>query len=263
MHLKGVFFPSQEAAAHMGANKSGHIVNITAGIAMQPNAKVPALLPVLIKGGLNSATRGLAIELAASNVKVNAVAPGIIATPMHSQDEATQAFFRTLAPSGTTGVTDDVVNAVLYLTESSFTSGTILPVDGGGSAGGADHHRQQPGLVRVELAAVNQCSGNSRGLFQPRVPGAQWGNGAMGNAKWLGVRLRDILDVAGSEEELGKAVGTDERLGKVTYVSLHGMDRARELAAQSHARAIGLLDGVDGQVDDLAGIADTAFTRQS
>lgn len=52
-------------------------------------------------------------------------------------------------------------------------------------------------LPRVELAAVNQCSGNSRGLFQPRVPGAQWGNGAMGNAKWLGVQLRDILDIAG------------------------------------------------------------------
>lgn len=52
-------------------------------------------------------------------------------------------------------------------------------------------------LPRVEMAAVNQCSGNSRGLFQPRVPGAQWGNGAMGNAKWLGVRLRDILDFAG------------------------------------------------------------------
>jgi NAD(P)-dependent dehydrogenase (short-subunit alcohol dehydrogenase family) len=54
---------------------------------------------------------------------------------MHSEDEATQSFFRTLAPTGTTGVTDDVVNAVLYLTESSFTTGTILPVDGGGSAG--------------------------------------------------------------------------------------------------------------------------------
>lgn len=134
-NLKGVFYPSQQAAAHMGANQSGHIVNITAGIAMQPNAKVPALLPILIKGGLNNATRGLAIELAASNVKVNAVAPGIIATPMHSEDEATQAFFRTLAPTGTTGVTDDVVNAVLYLTESNFTTGTILPVDGGGSAG--------------------------------------------------------------------------------------------------------------------------------
>lgn len=134
-NLKGVFFPTQQAAAHMAANKAGHIVNITAAIAMQPNVKVPALLPVLIKGGLNNATRALAIELAASNVKVNAVAPGIIATPMHSEDEATQSFFRTLAPSGTTGVTDDVVNAVLYLTESNFTSGTILPVDGGGSAG--------------------------------------------------------------------------------------------------------------------------------
>ncbi|MBV7534152.1 SDR family oxidoreductase [Duganella sp. sic0402] len=134
-NLKGVFFPSQQAAAHMGANKSGHIVNITASIAMQPNVKVPALLPVLIKGGLNHATRGLAIELAASNVKVNAVAPGIIATPMHSQDDATQAFYRTLSPTGTTGVTDDIVNAVLYLTESNFTTGTILPVDGGGSAG--------------------------------------------------------------------------------------------------------------------------------
>ncbi|MYM67890.1 SDR family oxidoreductase [Pseudoduganella sp. FT55W] len=134
-NLKGVFFPSQQAAAHMGANKSGHIVNITASIAIQPNVKVPALLPVLIKGGLNNATKALAIELAASNVKVNAVAPGIIATPMHSEDEATQSFFRTLAPTGTTGVTDDVVNAVLYLTESNFTTGTILPVDGGGSAG--------------------------------------------------------------------------------------------------------------------------------
>ncbi|WP_373991752.1 SDR family NAD(P)-dependent oxidoreductase [Duganella sp. BuS-21] len=134
-NLKGVFFPTQQAAAHMSANKSGHIVNITASIAMQPNVKVPALLPVLIKGGLNNATRGLAIELAASNVKVNAVAPGIIATPMHSEDEATQSFFRTLAPTGTSGVTDDVVNAVLYLTESNFTTGTILPVDGGGSAG--------------------------------------------------------------------------------------------------------------------------------
>jgi DMSO/TMAO reductase YedYZ molybdopterin-dependent catalytic subunit len=53
------------------------------------------------------------------------------------------------------------------------------------------------GLPRVELAAVNQCSGNSRGYSQPRVPGAQWSNGAMGNAKWMGVRLRDVLDKAG------------------------------------------------------------------
>jgi len=52
-------------------------------------------------------------------------------------------------------------------------------------------------LPRVELAAVNQCSGNSRGYFAPRVPGGEWSNGAMGNAKWMGVRLRDVLDRAG------------------------------------------------------------------
>ncbi len=53
------------------------------------------------------------------------------------------------------------------------------------------------GLPRFEIAAVNQCSGNSRGLFEPRVPGAQWANGAMGNARWTGVRLKDLLDKAG------------------------------------------------------------------
>ena len=53
------------------------------------------------------------------------------------------------------------------------------------------------GLPRVELAAVNQCSGNSRGFTEPRVAGAQWANGAMGNAKWMGVKLRDVLDRAG------------------------------------------------------------------
>lgn len=134
-NLMGFFYPSQAAAAHMSANGAGHIVTITASIALQPNAKVPALLPVLIKGGLNSATRGLAIELAGSNVKVNAVAPGIIDTPMHPTDDGTQAFLKTLAPSGTKGTTDDIVNALLYLTESNFSSGVILPVDGGATAG--------------------------------------------------------------------------------------------------------------------------------
>src|SRR5579863_446873 len=52
-------------------------------------------------------------------------------------------------------------------------------------------------LPRVELVAVNQCSGNSRGFFQPRVPGGEWANGAMGNARWAGVRLKDVLDKAG------------------------------------------------------------------
>ncbi len=134
-NLKGFFYPSQQAAAHMAKNRNGHIVTITASIASQPNVRVPALLPILIKGGLNQATRGLAIELAGANVRVNAVAPGIIKTPMHGTDEATQAFLQTLAPNGATGDTQDVVNAVLYLTDSSFTSGSVMAVDGGASAG--------------------------------------------------------------------------------------------------------------------------------
>lgn len=134
-NLKGFFYPSQLAAEHMAARKQGHIINITASIAMQPNIKVPALLPVLIKGGLNQATRALALELAAANVKVNAVAPGIIETPLHSDYEGARPFLNTLAPSGTTGVTKDVVDAVMYLGDSSFTTGTVLPVDGGATTG--------------------------------------------------------------------------------------------------------------------------------
>jgi NAD(P)-dependent dehydrogenase (short-subunit alcohol dehydrogenase family) len=134
-NLKGFFYPSQAAAKHMASNGSGHIVSITASIAMQPNAKVPALLPVLIKGGLNSAVRGLALELAASNVQVNAVAPGIIETPLHADDEGTRAFLRGLSPSGKIGSPQDIVDAVLYLTDSTFVSGTILNVDGGSTTG--------------------------------------------------------------------------------------------------------------------------------
>ncbi len=134
-NLKGFFYPSQQAAEHMRANKDGHIVTITASVAMQPNAKIPALLPVLIKGGLNHATRALAIELATSNVRVNAVAPGIIATPMHGTDEGTTTFLKALAPNNAMGVTQDVVDAVLHLTDSTFTSGTVMAVDGGATAG--------------------------------------------------------------------------------------------------------------------------------
>jgi NAD(P)-dependent dehydrogenase (short-subunit alcohol dehydrogenase family) len=132
-NLKGFFYITQQAARHMSANRQGHIVNITASIAMQPTLSVPALLPVLIKGGLNQATRALALELAAHNVRVNAVAPGIIDTPMHTPQA--HDFLRTLQPSGRIGESRDVVDAVLYLTDSRHTSGAVLPVDGGATAG--------------------------------------------------------------------------------------------------------------------------------
>jgi NAD(P)-dependent dehydrogenase (short-subunit alcohol dehydrogenase family) len=134
-NLMGFFYPSQLAAEHMAARKQGHIINITASIAIQPNAKVPALLPVLIKGGLNQATRALALELAPSNVKVNSVAPGIIETPLHSDYESVRGFYNTLAPTSTTGEVKDIVDAVMYLSDSSFTTGIVLPVDGGAATG--------------------------------------------------------------------------------------------------------------------------------
>jgi NAD(P)-dependent dehydrogenase (short-subunit alcohol dehydrogenase family) len=134
-NLKGFFYPAREAARHMAANGGGHIVTITASIGTAPSAKVPAVLPVLIKGGLNQATRALALELASANVKVNAVAPGIIDTPLHPDDAATREFLKGLAPTGTLGTARDVAEAVLYLTGARFTTGTILAVDGGATAG--------------------------------------------------------------------------------------------------------------------------------
>lgn len=135
-NLAGFFYPSQQAARHMAARGDGHIVSITASLGVQPTGKVPALLPVLVKGGLNQATRALALELAASNVRVNAVAPGIIATPLHAgADEGTWNYLKTLAPSGKAGTVQDIVDAVLYLTDSSYTTGTVLSVDGGATAG--------------------------------------------------------------------------------------------------------------------------------
>jgi NAD(P)-dependent dehydrogenase (short-subunit alcohol dehydrogenase family) len=134
-NLKGFFYPAREAARHMSANGGGHIMTITASLGLAPTAKVPALLPVLIKGGLNQATRALALELAGANVKVNAVAPGIIDTPLHDGDVATRDFLKSLAPTGTMGTARDVADAVLYLTGARFTTGTVLSVDGGATAG--------------------------------------------------------------------------------------------------------------------------------
>jgi NAD(P)-dependent dehydrogenase (short-subunit alcohol dehydrogenase family) len=134
-NLKGFFYPAQAAVRHMVPNGSGHIVAITACIAMQPNAKLPALMTALIKGGLNHAVRALAIETASSGVQVNAVAPGIIDTPLFPRDPQLWDFLRTLAPNGKTGVPQDVVDAVLYLTGSTYVTGSIVTVDGGSTAG--------------------------------------------------------------------------------------------------------------------------------
>lgn len=132
-NLVGFVHASQEAASHMQVRKAGHIINVTASIALQPQAQVPAVLPILIKGGLNAATRALALELAPHGVKVSAVAPGIIDTPLYTPDM--HEFLRTLQPLGHIGSVRDVVQAVLYLSQAEFTTGVVLPVDGGMAAG--------------------------------------------------------------------------------------------------------------------------------
>ena len=132
-NLKGFVYASQAAAKHMVARRQGHIVNITASIALQPNQQVPAVLPVLIKGGINAATRALALELAPHNIKVNAVAPGIVDTPLYTPEQ--HGFLNGLAPAGRIATVREIADAVLYLTSADFTTGVVLPVDGGMSTG--------------------------------------------------------------------------------------------------------------------------------
>jgi NAD(P)-dependent dehydrogenase (short-subunit alcohol dehydrogenase family) len=132
-NLNGFVFPTQEAVKYMRSRRSGHIINITASIALQPLGNVPAALPILIKAGLNQVTKALALELAPYDIKVSAVAPGIIDTPLYPPDM--HAFLHTLQPLGHMGAARDIVDAVLYLTRAEFTTGVVLPVDGGMSAG--------------------------------------------------------------------------------------------------------------------------------
>ena len=132
-NLKGFVYPSQQAARHMAERGSGSIINITASLASQPQAAVPALLAVLIKGGIGLATRALALELAPKGVRVNAIAPGVVDTPMHTP--ATHEFLKTLSPMKRIGTVGDVVAAALYLVDAEFTTGVVLQVDGGATAG--------------------------------------------------------------------------------------------------------------------------------
>ena len=132
-NLKGFFYPSQHAARHMAGRGSGSIINISASLALQPQASAPAILAVLMKGGIDRATRALALELAPKGVRVNAIAPGIIDTPMHKP--VTHEFLKSLSPMKRLGTVEQIVTAALYLVDAEFTTGVTLPVDGGATAG--------------------------------------------------------------------------------------------------------------------------------
>jgi NAD(P)-dependent dehydrogenase (short-subunit alcohol dehydrogenase family) len=133
LNLGSFFRVTKLVAAEMLKQGSGHIVQITTSFVDHANSNIPSVLASLTKGGLNAATRSLAIEYASKGIRVNAVSPGIIKTPMHPA--ATHEFLAAQHPVGRMGEIRDVVDAVLFLESAPFVTGEILHVDGGQSAG--------------------------------------------------------------------------------------------------------------------------------
>ena len=132
-NIAGFFYLTQRAVRIMERQGSGHIVNVTTTAAEQPINGSPALLASLTKGGLNAATKALAIEYAARGIRVNAVSPGVIDTS--TVPEPTPSAPGAPAAVPRIGRVRDVVAAVLYLEGAAFVTGEISHVDGGRSAG--------------------------------------------------------------------------------------------------------------------------------
>jgi NAD(P)-dependent dehydrogenase (short-subunit alcohol dehydrogenase family) len=133
VNIAGFFHITQLAVAEMEKQGSGHIVQITTSLVDHAMAGVPSVLASLTKGGLAAATKSLAIEYAKRGIRVNAVSPGVIKTPMHPVE--THAQLGALHPVGRMGEISDIVDAILYLESAGFVTGEILHVDGGQSAG--------------------------------------------------------------------------------------------------------------------------------
>jgi NAD(P)-dependent dehydrogenase (short-subunit alcohol dehydrogenase family) len=134
VNIEGFFFISQLAIRRMIEQKSGgSIVNITSTMVDHPIAGVNAAVPMLTKGGLEAVTRSLAMEYAKQDIRVNAVAPGIVDTPMHENDP--KDVLRTLQPMGQISSVKDIVDAIVYLTEAGQVTGEVLHVDGGAHVG--------------------------------------------------------------------------------------------------------------------------------
>jgi NAD(P)-dependent dehydrogenase (short-subunit alcohol dehydrogenase family) len=133
VNIAGFFHITQLAIAEMEKQGSGHVVQITTSLVDHAITGVPSVLASLTKGGLNGATKSLAIEYAKRGIRVNAVALGHINTPMNPVE--THAQLGSLHPVGHMGEISDIVEAILYLESATFVTGEILHVDGGQSAG--------------------------------------------------------------------------------------------------------------------------------
>jgi NAD(P)-dependent dehydrogenase (short-subunit alcohol dehydrogenase family) len=134
VNLTGFFWLTQRAIAEMLKRGRGHIVNITTTLVDYASSSEPSALTALTKGGLAAATRSLAIEYASRGIRVNAVSPGIIQTPVHPP-ESYEALGPQLPPVGHVGQVSDIVGGILFLESSPFITGEIVHIDGGQIAG--------------------------------------------------------------------------------------------------------------------------------
>jgi NAD(P)-dependent dehydrogenase (short-subunit alcohol dehydrogenase family) len=133
-NLLGFMYVTQLAVKQMQAQQiGGSVVTITAALADNPIAGVTASLSMITKGGLETITRHLAMEYAKEHIRFNAVAPGVVDTPLHAKDPKEQ--LQKQNPMGSISTVEDIASAVVYLTEARQITGEVLHVDGGAHVG--------------------------------------------------------------------------------------------------------------------------------
>ena len=132
-NLLGFLYMTQLTVKQMLKQKSGNVVTISAALADQPVAGINASVSMITKGGLNTVTRSLAIEYAKDGIRFNAVAPGVVDTPLHKG--APKNSLTTMQATGNITEVRDIVDAVLFLTRAAQVTGEVIHVDGGAHAG--------------------------------------------------------------------------------------------------------------------------------
>ncbi|HTX28448.1 MAG TPA: SDR family oxidoreductase [Streptosporangiaceae bacterium] len=135
VNLAGFLWLTQRAIAEMLKRDGGHVVNMSAAIALYADARAPSALAAITKGGLAAVTKSLGVEYATRGIRVNAIAPGVIQTPMHPPEDYKGDKGERLPPMGHVGQVSDIVRGILYLEDSPYVTGQVLSIDGGRTAG--------------------------------------------------------------------------------------------------------------------------------